>query len=231
MPNSRSRSASPQRDRNPAQPRPKKQKTGGFKWKEKRPQDDDSRQERDSGALDRGYRNRSPRRENFRDHDREIGYDRPRRRDEVRGTDRKYKFGDGDRGGDSYRPSKDLDRVKDNESSLSMDKSGGLASEKPKEKTEKTEKKKKPKPAAPISSEDMIVVTVNDRLGTKAAIPCLASDSIKSFKFIVAAHVGRAPHEILLKRQGERPFKDQLTLEDYGVSNGVQLDLELDTGD
>lgn len=112
-----------------------------------------------------------------------------------------------------------------------MDKSKDLASEKPKEKTEKTEKKKKSKPAAPVSSEDMIVVTVNDRLGTKAAIPCLASDSIKSFKFIVAAHVGRAPHEILLKRQGERPFKDQLTLEDYGVSNGVQLDLELDTGD
>lgn len=29
----------------------------------------------------------------------------------------------------------------------------------------------------------------------------------------------------MLKRQGERPFKDSLTLEDYGVSNGVQLDL------
>ncbi len=43
--------------------------------------------------------------------------------------------------------------------------------------------------------------------------------------------IGRQPHEILLKRQGERPFKDALTLEDYGVSSGVQLDLELDTGD
>lgn len=41
----------------------------------------------------------------------------------------------------------------------------------------------------------------------------------------MAARIGREPHEILLKRQGERPFKDQLTLEDYGVSNGVQLDL------
>lgn len=29
----------------------------------------------------------------------------------------------------------------------------------------------------------------------------------------------------MLKRQGERPFKDALTLQDYGVSNGVQLDL------
>ena len=90
----------------------------------------------------------------------------------------------------------------------------------------------------------MIVVHVNDRLGTKAAIPCLASDPISMFFFFllltytnvlmystelfkaqVAARIGREPHEILLKRQGERPFKDQLTLEDYGVSNGVQLDL------
>lgn len=104
--------------------------------------------------------------------------------------------------------------------------------------------KKEKKPVAPQSSEPMIVVHVNDRLGTKAAIPCLASDPISMpflfqslvltivliacaelFKAQVAARIGREPHEILLKRQGERPFKDQLTLEDYGVSNGVQLDL------
>ena len=77
----------------------------------------------------------------------------------------------------------------------------------------------------------MIVVHVNDRLGTKAAIPCLASDTIKLFKHQVAAMIGRQPHEILLKRQSERPFKDQLTLEDYGISNGVQIDLEKDSHD
>lgn len=96
----------------------------------------------------------------------------------------------------------------------------------------------------------MIIVYVNDRLGTKKAIPCFASDSISGFPFcrgehfdqkltiftedfkvIVASMIGRKPHEILLKRQGERPFKDQLTLQDYGVSNNVQLDLEVDTGD
>jgi hypothetical protein len=32
----------------------------------------------------------------------------------------------------------------------------------------------------PQSSETMIVVHVNDRLGTKAAIPCLASDPISA---------------------------------------------------
>lgn len=67
--------------------------------------------------------------------------------------------------------------------------------------------------------------------GTKAAIPCLGSDLIKHFKIMVAARIGRDPSEIMLRRQGERPFKDHLSLDDYGVSNGVQLDLELDTGD
>ena len=57
------------------------------------------------------------------------------------------------------------------------------------------------------------------------------SHLLELFKAQVAQRVGRRPHEIMLKRQGERPFKDHLTLEDYGVSNGVQLDLEVDTGD
>lgn len=92
------------------------------------------------------------------------------------------------------------------------------------EKAEKKEKKEK-KTMAAVPQEPMIIVNVNDRLGTRAAVPCLASDPVKLFKAMVAARIGREPHEILLKRQGERPFKDQLTLADYGVSNGVQLDL------
>lgn len=77
----------------------------------------------------------------------------------------------------------------------------------------------------------MIVVHVNDRLGTKSAIPCLPSDTIGLFKKQVAAMTGRKPHEIMLKRQGQRPFKDHITLADYEISDGVQIDLELDTGD
>ncbi|MCJ1428632.1 hypothetical protein MMC29_006542, partial [Sticta canariensis] len=92
-----------------------------------------------------------------------------------------------------------------------------------KESKEKSERKSTL--AMAPAGEPMIIVNVNDRLGTKASIPCLASDPIKLFKAQVAARIGREPHEIMLKRQGERPFKDQLTLQDYGVSNGVQLDL------
>lgn len=90
-------------------------------------------------------------------------------------------------------------------------------------------KPKQPKPknqmaaASSSSSTAFILVTVNDRLGTKATIPCLPSDTIGDFKKLVAAQIGRTPGEIMLKRQSERPFKDHITLADYGVGNGVQL--------
>ncbi|KAJ5132597.1 hypothetical protein N7448_006755 [Penicillium atrosanguineum] len=190
----RTRSQSPRRRDDGDRYRPKK--SGGFRWKEKR-RDDDARG--DDRKLDRGYRDRGDR------------GDRPRSPRRDRDGDR-YRDGDRDR---------DRDRRRDDREAPREDR------EKKKEKKEKKEKK----PVMPQSSEPMIVVHVNDRLGTKAAIPCLASDPIKLFKAQVAARIGREPHEILLKRQGERPFKDQLTLEDYGVSNGVQLDLEVGTGD
>ena len=77
----------------------------------------------------------------------------------------------------------------------------------------------------------MIIVTVNDRLGTKTQVPCLPSNPVKVLKAMVAAKIGRPVHEIMLKRQGERPFHDSLSLADYAISNGVQIDLELNTGD
>ncbi|EKV16265.1 Ubiquitin-like modifier HUB1 [Penicillium digitatum] len=153
--------------------------------------------------------------DDFRSDDRRLerGYrDRPRSPRRDRESDR---YGDRPRNADRDRGQQRDDRDAPRED---------------REKKAKKEKKEK-KPVVAQSSEPMIVVHVNDRLGTKAAIPCLASDPIKLFKAQVAARIGREPHEILLKRQGERPFKDQLTLEDYGVSNGVQLDLEVGTGE
>lgn len=85
--------------------------------------------------------------------------------------------------------------------------------------------------AAPIAGQEMIIVNINDRLGTKTAIPCLPSDTVGQLKLMVAARIGRDAGQIMLKRQGERPFKDIISLEDYGISHGVQLDLEVDTGD
>lgn len=183
----RDRDSDRDRDRDrPRQPRG----TGGFRWKDKRSDNNLGEEDnRRGGALERGYRNRSPRRDRDRDRDRQGRDGRDDRRDNSRR--------DQDR---SSRPSASSSAA----------------------------------PTAPAPSgagEEMIVVHINDRLGTKAAIPCFASDKVREFKIMVAARIGREPHEILLKRQGERPFKDQLSLEDYGVSNGVQLDLEVDTGD
>lgn len=50
--------------------------------------------------------------------------------------------------------------------------------EKEERRQRKKEKREKQAMLAAQSSEPMIVVNVNDRLGTKAAIPCLASDPI-----------------------------------------------------
>lgn len=191
---------------------------GGFKWKEKKLPRENEGGERDGrldGRLERGYRDR----------------EEPVRRG-GNGYGNGYERRDG--GGDRWRDDRRDDRRGGGEDRWrDEDKpTASAAAKKDKDKKEDKEKKKeKKKKPLPVSNEPMIIVTVNDRLGTKAQIPCLASDSVKAFKAMVAAHIGRAPHEIMLKRQGERPFKDVLSLEDYGVSHGVQLDLELDTGD
>ncbi|KAL8967174.1 MAG: hypothetical protein Q9197_005576 [Variospora fuerteventurae] len=239
---SRSRSLSPHpRRRNDDRPHTN---ASGFRWKDKsQPSDDHDR--RDNRRLERGYRDRDIRerdrdryrdldgRERHREHQRdryenEDRHDRDRRREE-----RPSSRDDSRNGGDARK--RDSDARQNGEGR--RDPFVGEATDYPatgeapkKEEKMKKEKKKREPKIAP-TAEPMIIVNVNDRLGTKAAIPCLASDSIRGFKAMVAARIGREPHEIMLKRQGERPFKDVLTLEDYGVSNGVQLDLEVDTGD
>ncbi|KAL9097871.1 MAG: hypothetical protein Q9165_000197 [Trypethelium subeluteriae] len=202
-PPARSRSRSPPRRRDRGEDRPRKSGGGGFRWKEKRKDGDEERR------YERGYRG---------DMEREWERERDRRaRDQERDEEQERK---GEQRGrrDPFKKGGDEEGTPRSEKKDKKDR-----------KDKKERKEKQPKVQAP--AEPMIIVNVNDRLGTKAAIPCLASDPIKLFKAQVAARIGRQPHEIMLKRQGERPFKDMLTLADYGVSNGVQLDLELDTGD
>ncbi|KAG7416033.1 ubiquitin-related domain-containing protein [Fusarium sp. MPI-SDFR-AT-0072] len=146
-----------------------------------------------------------------RDNDRNRDFRRrspQRHRDRDYGRDRNYRRDDRDGGRDRQR---DGDRD---------------------QRRERMEKKEE-KPKAPVAQagEEMIIVNVNDRLGTKAAVPCLESDTVGQLKMMVAARIGRDPGQIILKRQSERPFKDHITLGDYGISNGVQLDLEIDTRD
>ncbi|KJZ74110.1 hypothetical protein HIM_06559 [Hirsutella minnesotensis 3608] len=173
----------------------------GFRWKDSSRGKEDNYGRTDSRSR-RDYRDRTSERQAPRDRDRER--DRNRDRDWDRGRDR---AGDRD-GGDRVRSPRRTDSA-------------------PKEK----KKDKKPAAAAVGPGQEMIIVHVNDRLGTKSAIPCLPSDTIGQLKLMIAARIGRESNQIMLRRQGERPFKDILSLEDYGISNGVQLDLEVDTGD
>ncbi|KAI8930842.1 hypothetical protein NX059_011862 [Plenodomus lindquistii] len=204
---SRSRSRSPRRS-----PPRRPKNFSGLKYKNDRPRDSDRDRRRDDD------RERRP-----RDSDRER---RPRR--DSRERERRPRDADRER-----RPRDDRDRRRDGsrdrerrprDSSRDRDR-------KPREPRPEKEKKAAPPPTAAPSNEAMIIVTVNDRLGTKTQVPCLPSDPIKVLKAMVAAKIGRPVHEIMLKRQGERPFHDQLTLADYAISNGVQVDLELNTGD
>ena len=129
----RRRSRSPRRDTG----RPRR-KEGGFKWKEKRRNEEGDDTRDGDRRLERGYkehyRARSPRR------DRE-----PNDREQEEKWD------------DSELPKK--------------------------ERKERKEKKEKKAAAVPASGEAMIIVNVNDRLGTKAAIPCYASDPISQHRY------------------------------------------------
>nr|OQO23315.1 hypothetical protein B0A51_09450 [Rachicladosporium sp. CCFEE 5018] len=218
----RSRSRSPARE----EPKPKKKFTG-LKFKDKKPSGGSNGDaEKGDTGLHRGYRDRSPRKDSYRTRTpppaepptksaattayEDVSAAQPAS-DTLMSTNDKFR---------NYKPPKNpVLHSEAPQSSTSVEKPSKPRSDKPR------------KPKAVIPTGPMIVVNVNDRLGTKAAIPCLASDSVKAFKAVVAAHIGRQPHEIMIKRQGERPFKDVLTLEDYGVSSGVQLDLEIETGD
>ena len=118
-------------------------------------------------------RSRSPRRRRDEDKPRHSGGGfkwKERRRDEEPnngGEDRRLERGYRDR--DQGRPKSPYREVNRENAT------DGQVAEKPKkEKKERREKKSGPVP----TEEPMIIVNVNDRLGTKASIPCLASDSI-----------------------------------------------------
>ncbi|RDA82520.1 hypothetical protein CP532_1658 [Ophiocordyceps camponoti-leonardi (nom. inval.)] len=190
------------RSRSPARRAPRGSK--GFRWKDNsRPKaaDEDGA---DSSRRRQDYRDRSPDRQRRREGERE------RRREPERGEEK---------------------RRSDRPRSPRRHEAG---SSKSKQTTTTTTTKTSKRTTAPTTSaaqQEMIIVHVNDRLGTKSAIPCLPSDTIGQLKLMIAARIGRESGQIMLRRQGERPFKDMLSLEDYGISNGVQLDLEVDTGD
>lgn len=181
---SRSRSRSPPpRRRNDDRP---KVSSGGFRWKDKS-KDPDRYDRPGEGRLERGYREQD-RRDRYRDGDRDRnGYrdrdSRPNRdsdgygyRDQDRDS-RRGGYGDRDRHDDRPRRDKDDRRHADRSPTPVSDPKPTTTTTTNKPLKEKKEKRPKEPKIAP-TAEPMIIVNVNDRLGTKTAIPCLASDTI-----------------------------------------------------
>ncbi|CCK69790.1 ubiquitin-like protein HUB1 KNAG_0D00370 [Huiozyma naganishii CBS 8797] len=70
----------------------------------------------------------------------------------------------------------------------------------------------------------MLEVLVNDRLGKKLRVKCLEEDSVGDFKKVVAVQLGVMPGKIVLQKGGV-VLKDHITLMDYEVHEGTNLEL------
>ncbi|CAB4391692.1 ubiquitin-like protein [Rhizophagus irregularis] len=75
------------------------------------------------------------------------------------------------------------------------------------------------------SNDTMIMVTCNDRLGKKVQVKCSPTDSVLEFKKLLAAHIGTPYNKIKLRYGGINSLNNKLTLDDYSISNGVNLEL------
>lgn len=76
-------------------------------------------------------------------------------------------------------------------------------------------------PSPPLT---MIEVLVNDRLGKRVRVKCLADDSVGDFKKVLAAQLGMLPAKIALQKGGS-VLKDHISLGDYEVHDGTNLEL------
>ena len=163
------------RSRSPPRKTEKKSFSKGFNWKKKTVKDVDE-------GSTRGYGNQEdyrPKRHGGKDdRDKFVERNRERDRDSDKTRDRDYR---GDR-------TRDHDRNNDSQQNQSRGEGkdeGRRRNDKNRHKSDRDSKPKKEKktPSAGNDSAntEFIVVTVNDRLGTKARIPCLPSDTIGEF--------------------------------------------------
>lgn len=70
----------------------------------------------------------------------------------------------------------------------------------------------------------MIAITVNDRLGKKVRLLCNEDDTIGDIKKVIAYKTGTKAEKIILKKW-YTIFKDHITLQDYEIGDGTNLEL------
>merc|ERR1712038_536646 len=72
--------------------------------------------------------------------------------------------------------------------------------------------------------QEMIEITVNDRLGKKVRVKGNEDDTIGDLKKLIAAQTGTKADKIVLKKW-YNIFKDHIKLEDYEIHDGMNLEL------
>lgn len=70
----------------------------------------------------------------------------------------------------------------------------------------------------------MIAITCNDRLGKKVRLLCNEDDKIGDIKKVIAIKTGTKADRIILKKWYS-VLKDHITLEDYEIGDGSNLEL------
>ena len=70
----------------------------------------------------------------------------------------------------------------------------------------------------------MIEITCNDRLGKKVRVKCNPDDTIGDLKKLIAAQTG-TNHERIVLKKWYNVFKDNITLADYEIHDGMNIEL------
>jgi ubiquitin-like protein 5 len=70
----------------------------------------------------------------------------------------------------------------------------------------------------------MIEIVCNDRVGRKIKVKCNLDDTIGDLKKLIAAQIGTRPEKLRLQKWYS-VFKDHISLEDYEIGNGSNIEL------
>lgn len=70
----------------------------------------------------------------------------------------------------------------------------------------------------------MIEVVLNDRLGKKVRVKCNPDDTVGDLKKLAAAQLGTKPEKLRIQKWN-LIYKDNITLSDYEVHDGMGLEL------
>ena len=70
----------------------------------------------------------------------------------------------------------------------------------------------------------MIEIVCDDRVGKKIRVKCNPDDTIGDLKKLIAAQIGTRPEKIRLQKYYS-VFKDHITLEDYEIKDGSNIEL------